>query len=151
MRLDANSLRQFMQRAQNTYGPKKTVDISRIVTHGPHHFGKIGHGLRLSIWLLLHLGNSSNSNKVPYNRKVRGHRPKSHVILTGIYNLASYQKKNSESPWEKTAKIWINPIYITFGPITSRYSVKWDFKTGHGKLRDLQKKALKQETTIWSI
>ena len=54
--------------------------------------------------------------------------PKSHVILIDIHLKNSAQsKKEQRKDTEKTMKILTDQIHTAFGPITSRFSVEWDF------------------------
>ena len=50
------------------------------------------------------------------------------MILIEIKKEARYLKKNSQTPQEKTAKIQTDQINMAFGPITSCFSIEWDFK-----------------------
>ena len=63
--------------------------------------------------------------KVPFKRKAWGLRPKSHMILIEIKKEVCYLKKNSKTPQEKTAKIYLS---MAFGPIISCFSVERDFR-----------------------
>ena len=51
------------------------------------------------------------------------------MILIEIKKEARYLKKNSQTPQEKTAKIQTDQINMAFGPITSCFSIEWDFST----------------------
>ena len=66
--------------------------------------------------------------KVPFKRKAWCLRPKSHVILIEIKIEARYLKRNSQTPQGKKPRKFKPIKYImAFGPITSCFSVEWDF------------------------
>ena len=46
------------------------------------------------------------------------------MILIEIKKEARYLKNNSQTPQEKTAKIQIDQMYMTFGPTTSCFLVE---------------------------
>ena len=52
------------------------------------------------------------------------------MILIEIKIEERYLKKKSQTPQEKSAKILTDQIHMTFGPITSCFSVERDFIKG---------------------
>ena len=53
------------------------------------------------------------------------------MILIEIKIEARCLKKNSQTPQEKTAKIYTDQTLTAFGPITSCFSVERDFNIAH--------------------